>query len=123
MIGKESCTGQVEAVLPSNSTKSKVQRFALWADVTDSLTATDELGRYLNQNCNMEEDVTSYWKTNGRNFPTLQKIARKILCIQASSSASERNFSSAGFVLNARRSLLHPDNVDAILFIHCNSVM
>ncbi|XP_068081423.1 E3 SUMO-protein ligase ZBED1-like isoform X2 [Anabrus simplex] len=109
----------------SNSTTmpqpAKVMKFASWADVDDGPTPTDELERYLRQNCGMEEDIASYWRTNGQNYPKLHQIAKKVLCIQASSSASERNFSSAGFILNARRSHLHPDNVDALLFIHSNS--
>ena len=45
-------------------------------------------------------------------------LARGVLCVPASSASSERAFSSAGRVLEARRNRLNPGTVDAILFLH-----
>jgi len=54
----------------------------------------------------------------GSAFPKLQKLARRVLCIPASSAASKRHFSNAGFVLNDRRSKLSTPSLDAIMFLH-----
>lgn len=48
----------------------------------------------------------------------LRALARRILCIPASSAASECTFSSAGRVIEARRNPLNPGTVDSILFLH-----
>ena len=47
----------------------------------------------------------------------VSKSCRKIHCIPATSAAVERQFSSAGFVLNERRISINPDYLDNILFI------
>ena len=66
------------------------------------------------------DDLLGFWGAQEKqgSFPMLTKVARMILCIPASSAASERAFSSAGRVLEARRNRLNPETVDAILFLH-----
>ena len=104
---------------PTVPSPPKIMKFSDWADTgSPSTTQDDELEQYLNQDCGVVDDVALYWRTEGSKYPRLQRIAEKILCIPASSAASERNFSSAGFVLDKRRSQLSADNVDATLFIH-----
>jgi hypothetical protein len=56
-------------------------------------------------------DPLIYWKANELRFPNLAKIARKYLCIPATSGGVERVFSIAGFLGQARRSLLTSENV------------
>ena len=52
-----------------------------------------------------------WWKENSSRFKTLAKLARKYLCIPATSVPSERLFSTAGCVVTARRACLDPDNI------------
>ena len=42
-------------------------------------------------------------------------LARQIHCISASSASMKRCFSSAGFIVNERRTSLHPDQADNIM--------
>ncbi|KAL2088169.1 hypothetical protein ACEWY4_016997 [Coilia grayii] len=65
-------------------------------------------------------DVLLWWKEHQEDFPNLAIIARGVLSIPASSAASERDFSSAGFVIQERRTQLKPGTVDDILFLHSN---
>uniref|UniRef100_A0A3B3QQ95 HAT C-terminal dimerisation domain-containing protein n=1 Tax=Paramormyrops kingsleyae TaxID=1676925 RepID=A0A3B3QQ95_9TELE len=65
-------------------------------------------------------DVLLWWKQHEKTFPDLAMVARDVLSIPALSAASERDFSSAGFVIEERRTQLKPGTVDDILFLHSN---
>jgi len=58
---------------------------------------------------------------HSHQFPKLATIAHQVFAIPASSAASERSFSAAGFTVSERRSALSPDTVDDILFVHSNN--
>ena len=80
----------------------------------------DELTKYLEiyiDKSTLTQNPLDFWRLNQNIFPTLAKLARKIHCIPATSAAVERQFSSAGNILNERRTCLNPDNVDNILLI------
>ena len=65
-----------------------------------------------------EDRLLEFWERQAHTFPRLRALARRILCVPASSAASECTFSSAGRVVEARRNRLNPETVDAILFLH-----
>lgn len=67
-----------------------------------------------------DSSVLKFWKNNSGKYPIMSKIAAAILCKMTSSSASENGFSTAGCVVNQKRSSLHPMKVEKILFIHHN---
>lgn len=54
----------------------------------------------------------------GSAFPRLQKLAKKVLAIPATSAIVERLFSHAGFIINIRRTNLATKTVDAHVFLH-----
>lgn len=86
-------------------------------------TEVDEVASYMNLNITEQIDpknLLDWWKNNSYKFPNLVKIVKRVLCIPASSSASERNFSAAGLTLQNRRTSLSSDSVDSILFLHNN---
>lgn len=66
------------------------------------------------------EDPLKWWKFHKINFPRLCKLAQKYLCVQATSSASERAFSTSGNVVSNHRSCLKPDKVDMLVFLAKN---
>ena len=101
------------------------------ADVEDSSDENqddevDEVSAYIERKMPKDKDpdgnfgVLTWWKSNASTYPYLSQIARNILCIPASSAASERDFSTAGFVIQERRTQLNPETVDDILFLHSN---
>ncbi|XP_022227882.2 zinc finger BED domain-containing protein 4-like [Drosophila obscura] len=57
-----------------------------------------------------------YWKSNESDMPALANVARKALCVPATSTESERMFSKAGQTISDRRSALKPKIVDKLLF-------
>lgn len=80
----------------------------------------DELSRYLAMDIPKKllfENPLNFWREYREHYPVLSMLARQIHCIPASSAAVERCFSSAGFIVNERRTSLHPDQVDNIMVI------
>lgn len=68
-----------------------------------------------------DEDPLLWWKSNGvRRFPLTSRVARKYLCVCATSSPSERVFSTAGKVVNPQRALLKPEKVNMLVFLAKN---
>ena len=63
-------------------------------------------------------DPLEWWKINELRFTHLSKVARSILCVPATSTASERLFSTAGLTVTNLRSCLKPYNVDVYVFLN-----
>ena len=80
-----------------------------------------EMRRYVeSQQLRREEDPLTWWKINEPLFPKLATIAKKFLCITATSVSSERFISKAGELMSERRSSLKDSTVDMILFLNKN---
>ena len=50
-----------------------------------------------------------WWKANAGSFKCLSILARKYLCVAATSVASERVFSTSGNIVSAKRNRLSPE--------------
>ena len=83
--------------------------------------AKHEIERYLQlPKVDEEEDLLEWWKTNCVIFPTLSVIAKKYLCVCATSSPSERFFSTSGNVVGDTCASLKPDEVNMLVFLAKN---
>ncbi|CAF4812631.1 unnamed protein product, partial [Rotaria sp. Silwood2] len=60
-----------------------------------------------------------FWSSDiaATKFPILQRIARKLHSIPATSAGTERLFSHSGLILTNRRQRLAPSQVDNMLLI------
>ena len=67
-----------------------------------------------------EENPLTWWKTNQGRFPLMARLARKYLCICATSAPSEHVFSTASSVATPIRSLLKPEKVNMLVFLARN---
>ncbi|GFY48535.1 zinc finger BED domain-containing protein 1, partial [Trichonephila inaurata madagascariensis] len=84
-----------------------------------SQEAEKELNEYLSMpRVSFEHDPLDWWKVHYESFPSLKVLARKYLCIQGSSVASERVFSSGGSVITRQRASLLPKQREQIFFSH-----
>ena len=80
-----------------------------------------ELGAYMQSSTiDSEDDPLLWWRAHKTNFPRLSNLARKYLCMQATSSPSERIFSSEGNMISCERSCLKPDMVNKLVFLAKN---
>lgn len=61
-----------------------------------------------------------WWCENSKHYQGLAKLAKKYLCITATSVSSERLFSKAGELVSHKRSRLKPKNVDMFFFLNQN---
>ncbi|KAK7881000.1 hypothetical protein WMY93_032395 [Mugilogobius chulae] len=65
-------------------------------------------------------DPTLWWWQKKDTMPLLAHLAEKYLCVQASSTPSERVFSTAGDTISRERSRIMPDKADMLIFLHKN---
>jgi hypothetical protein len=65
-------------------------------------------------------NVFECWSHNKFSFPVCYELSKKYLYIPATSASSERVFSTAGYVLNQKRSSMKGTNVNALIFLNQN---
>jgi len=99
--------------------------FSQWADIQDADldTGNDELELYLQHKTTLPNDrdiLLAFWKGNENLFPSMARLARKILCVPASSVSCESAFSISGRTLENRRTCLSTASVNALLFLNSN---
>jgi len=69
---------------------------------------------------NKRKTPLQYWQSDGFTWPELQKIALRVFSMSASSAASERNFSTFGFIHSKQRNCLSVKSVEKLVFIKTN---
>ena len=83
----------------------------------------DELGRYLKEaEINFrKDDPLLWWRNHETYFPTIAKLARKYLCIPASTAPAERVFSTAKNILQMKRWRILPERLGKCIFLRQNA--
>jgi hypothetical protein len=77
------------------------------------------LGKYFSlPDEDVDSDPLKFWKANEYALPKLAKLAKKYLCIPATSASSERAFSTAGQLYRKNRLRLTGKVAEQILFLH-----
>jgi hypothetical protein len=61
-------------------------------------------------------NVLQWWQAREKEWPLLCKVVKQYLCIQASSTSSERTFSTSGNTVTNKRTKLDPENVHMIVY-------
>jgi hAT family C-terminal dimerisation region len=61
-----------------------------------------------------------YWLSDGSEWPLQQKLGIKLFSLATSSAASERNFSTFGFIHSKMRNSLGPEKVKKLVYIKSN---
>ena len=68
----------------------------------------------------LDQYPLEWWCAHSCVFPNISKLARKYLCIVATSVPSEQVFSTAGNIVSVKRASLLPENVNKLVFLHDN---
>ena len=117
----------VEIVVVSNFDARIELEFSMYETykVTDleknEIIATVSLALPMNRDTTAKFNILLWWKLKGApTFPIMSRVARSVLCIPASNSKSESNFSDAGNTLTKKRSVLKPAIVNDLLFVQSN---
>uniref|UniRef100_A0A0K2TA40 Zinc finger BED domaincontaining protein 1like [Maylandia zebra] n=1 Tax=Lepeophtheirus salmonis TaxID=72036 RepID=A0A0K2TA40_LEPSM len=80
-----------------------------------------ELSVYMQSSTiDTEENPLLWWRIQKINFPRLSIMARKYLCVQATSSPSERILSTSENIVSDEKSCLNPDMVNKLAFLAKN---
>ena len=61
-----------------------------------------------------------FWRQRCADYPILSEMAKIYLAISPGSVPVESMFSTAGYMLNSKRSSMAPYKVDMVLFIQYN---
>ena len=64
--------------------------------------------------------LIEWWGSKGSQFPMIQRVAKKYLTLNATSTSSERLFSLAGNIVSKKRNSLKPDKVDMLTCLAYN---
>jgi hypothetical protein len=91
----------------------------------------DEFSRYLKEkqilleNTGVDGKVTRtnplhWWKYHQETYPLLATLAKKYLCIPATSAPAERLFSKAGLTITDKRNQLNADLAGDLIFLKEN---
>ena len=84
----------------------------------------NELSSYLRSGClDREANPLQWWREHEVAHPALSRLAKKYLCVPATSSPSERIFSWSGNIVTCQRASLKPDTVDKLVFLAQNLKM
>lgn len=78
------------------------------------------LNAYLEEPVQKNISPLLFWR-DYTQLPELRDLAVRLLGVIGTSTASERDFSAAGYIANNRRSNLSTENLQEILFINRNS--
>lgn len=120
---KDTCNTKVD-VQPAGSINWNAifQSDAISTTVPCKERLANEVKHYNSVPCLADKNVNTllWWKMNQDNYPLLSTLARKFLCVPATSVASERAFSTAGNIVSCRRTCLKPDMVNMLLFLNRN---
>ena len=122
-----------ESYSNANAPSADIKPSAMSSLFGDVYITSVEKPKSLQEQCELEvaeykkeppisatENPLVWWRNNCSKYPYLSLLAKKYLCIPATSVPSERVFSTAGDIVTAQRSQLKPEHVDMLIFLKKN---
>ena len=77
-----------------------------------------EMDRYAREKTiGSEDDPLQWWKKNKNIFPVMCHLARKHLCVQATSTTAERAMSLLGNIVSKKRCQLSDEHVKMLAYL------
>ena len=82
---------------------------------------SSEVERYVHElQISRNDDPLKWWRNNECRYPCLSSLAKRYLCIPATSASSERVFSTSGNIVTQKRSTLSSENLESLVFLNYN---
>ncbi|KAK4571925.1 hypothetical protein RGQ29_030357 [Quercus rubra] len=106
--GSERTELESDASDPYVMVHSRYERFL---QVEQSVGCSNELEKYLAENCDGRKDnfeILEWWRDNCNRFQVLSKVVKDVLAVPVSTVASESAFSTGGRIVDPFRSSLSP---------------
>ena len=102
--------------------KKSKERASISSAVTPVEIVQQEVERYLQApQPDVDSDPLDWWKMNETIYPNLAKLAKKYLCICATSTTAERLFSTSSETITCKLKSCHnPDKVNMQVFLAKN---
>ena len=80
--------------------------------------AVNEMNRYAKENTlKPDADILQWWFENRKLYSCMSVLARKYLCIQATSTTAERAMSLLGNIVTKKRICLTDENVKILTYL------
>jgi hypothetical protein len=106
------------AAAPAGGVEGPIDREIRDYKALPVLTRTRIIGAGPNAGEIRVNNPLDWWKDRSHEFPILATLARRVLCIPATSAPSERLFSHAGLTIANDRARLLPQNAAELIYLH-----
>ena len=105
--------------------KNDLQKYFKKTNLSRKLRAEDiaagEIDQYIHSPCpEVDSNPLEWRKTHYVDYSHLACLAKKYLCILATSVASERLFSTSGNIVSDKQCCLKPERVNMLTFLSKN---
>ncbi|XP_059689139.1 E3 SUMO-protein ligase ZBED1-like [Gavia stellata] len=106
----------------SSTPSQSMYDILLGKDPTESMPEIhQQLENYIVEPlCKRSTNPLDWWKNNEHRFPAVARLSRQYLAVPATAVLPEQAFAAAESLLEHRRAVLAPENLDQILFLHQN---
>jgi hypothetical protein len=92
-----------------------------FGDRADRIADSNEVKDYMSMpSVPLDTDPLQWWREHQQRFPVLARVARRFLCIPASSAPAERVWSTAGNTITEKRARLSDETVENLILCHEN---
>jgi hypothetical protein len=92
-----------------------------FGDRAERIAVSNEVKDYMSMpSVPLDTDPLQWWREHQHRFPVLARVARRFLCIPASSAPAERVWSTAGNTITEKRARLSDETVENLILCHEN---
>ncbi|CAF4556800.1 unnamed protein product, partial [Rotaria socialis] len=121
-----SCNSSLSSSVDNSITPKKTNILSLCYDKPRATKpALDEILLWLQSDFSKDfinDDLLLFWRREKDDFPSIAKIARKVLAIPAANTSVERLFSSTKITIGDRRTRLGAAKIDKLMFLQKNLI-
>ncbi|CAF1473770.1 unnamed protein product [Rotaria magnacalcarata] len=121
-----SCNSSLSSSVDNSITPKKTNILSLCYDKPRAIKpALDEIMLWLQSDFSKDfinDDLLLFWRRDKDDFPSIAKIARKVLAIPVANTSVERLFSSTKITIGDRRTRLGAAKIDKRMFLQKNLI-